>query len=70
MNTSPIKTTSDGKTTHGFPWKNEYIFTFTFEGNKILSVIEFSDPTVVTTALAKEATVAEANLNCTNTNLN
>ncbi|RDB24650.1 hypothetical protein Hypma_008243 [Hypsizygus marmoreus] len=39
-------TTADGQTLNGFPWKNEYIFTFTFAKDKILSVTEFTDPTV------------------------
>ncbi|KAF5376971.1 hypothetical protein D9615_007216 [Tricholomella constricta] len=59
-------TTADGHTSHGFPWKNEYIFTFTFTDNNLIqSVTEFTDPTVVTTAFGKEATLAEIQFNCT-----
>ncbi|KAF9466971.1 hypothetical protein BDZ94DRAFT_1305835 [Collybia nuda] len=57
-------TTADGKTSHGFRWKNEYQFSFTFEGDKILSVTEFTDPTIIVDLLGKEATAAEAELNC------
>ncbi|KAF8061806.1 hypothetical protein FPV67DRAFT_1673416 [Lyophyllum atratum] len=57
-------TTSNGQTTHGFPWKNEYDWTFTFSGDKILSTTEFADPTLATAALTKEATVAEATFTC------
>ncbi|KAG5635998.1 hypothetical protein H0H81_009425 [Sphagnurus paluster] len=55
-------TTADGRTAHGFEWKNEYMFTFRFteDGKLIRSVTEFVDPTVVTTAFSKEAVVAEA----------
>lgn len=49
---------------HGFPWKNDYQFSFIFENGKIVSATEFVDPTVVVNALGKEATVAEAELNC------
>ncbi|KAG6910651.1 hypothetical protein DXG01_009161 [Tephrocybe rancida] len=57
-------TTADGHTAHGFPWKNEYIFTFTYSGGLIKSVTEFVDPTVITEALGNEAIVAQANLSC------
>lgn len=58
-------TTTDGQTAHGFPWKNEYIFTFRFTNDKIKSTVEFYDPIVFQTALGKEATVAEAKFTCT-----
>ncbi|KAG6855836.1 hypothetical protein H0H87_010386 [Tephrocybe sp. NHM501043] len=58
-------TTSNGRTTHEFPWKNEYLYTFTFsDDNLIKSVTEFSDPTIVATALGNESIVAQAELNC------
>lgn len=58
-------TTANGQTTHGFPWKNEYYFTFTFASDtKIQSTIEFADPTLATSVLEKEAVVAEAQFTC------
>lgn len=59
-----FQTTANGRTAHGFPWINEYQFSFTFENNKILSVTEFTDPTVIVSQLGKEAIAAEAELNC------
>jgi len=59
-------TTADGQTTHGFPWKNEYILSFTFASDTLIqSVAEFTDSTVVTTAFGKEAIVAQAQFTCT-----
>ncbi|KAG6909549.1 hypothetical protein DXG01_016797 [Tephrocybe rancida] len=59
-------TTSNGQTTHGFPWKNEYLYTFTYtDDNLIKSVTEFTDPTLAITALGNEAIVAKAkNITC------
>ena len=61
------RTNSNGTTAHGFPWINEYIFRFDFDQNrKISAVHEFTDSTVVTQALTKEAIVAEAKFPCPN----
>ncbi|KAF8060849.1 hypothetical protein FPV67DRAFT_310104 [Lyophyllum atratum] len=58
-------TTADGHTLHGLPWKNEYIFSFTFASDKLIqSVAEFTDPTIVTSLLGKEAVIAEAQFSC------
>ncbi|GLB36720.1 hypothetical protein LshimejAT787_0310070 [Lyophyllum shimeji] len=58
-------TTADGHTTHGFPWKTEYILSFTFAGDSLIqSVAEFTDPTVVNKAFGNEAIVAQAQFTC------
>ena len=38
----------------------EYMFTFTFEGDKILSIVEFIDPNVVDAFLSNETIAQEA----------
>ncbi|KAG5634269.1 hypothetical protein H0H81_002597 [Sphagnurus paluster] len=56
-----FQTTSNGRTAHGFEFKNDFMFTFTFTNdNLIRSVIEFVDSAMVTAAFSKEAIVAEA----------
>jgi hypothetical protein len=55
------QTNANGTTFHGFPWINEYVFQFRFDDqNKIVSVDEFTDSIIVSEAISKEATVAEA----------
>jgi len=46
---------ADGKTVSGRPYKNEYMFTFRFRGEKIASIKEFMDSKYVTEALEAEA---------------
>jgi len=57
-------TTADGSTKHGFPWKQEYIFTFTYDNDKILSVTEFVDASIVTSVIFNETVAAQAQLSC------
>ncbi|GLB39231.1 hypothetical protein LshimejAT787_0603930 [Lyophyllum shimeji] len=58
-------THANGSTTHGFPWKNEYYFTFTFSNDgKIASTTEFADPGAAEAALQNEAIVAQATNTC------
>jgi len=57
-------TNANGKSTHGFPFLNEYIFTFTFEGDKLLSVDEFVDPKIIFELINNETIAAAAELNC------
>ena len=45
---------TDGKTASGKPYNNEYMFTFRFEGEKIVSVKEFMDSKYVTYMLEAE----------------
>ncbi|KAG5635997.1 hypothetical protein H0H81_009424 [Sphagnurus paluster] len=41
-------TTSEGRSTHGFEYKNEYMFTFTFMDDGLIhGIVEFLDPTAV-----------------------
>lgn len=57
-------TRANGKSKHGFPFLNEYMFTFTFENSTILSVIEFVDPTIISAWLTNETIVAQASGSC------
>jgi len=50
---------ADGKTVSGRPYKNEYMFTFRFRGEKIASIKEFMDSKYVTEALKVEAKASE-----------
>jgi ketosteroid isomerase-like protein len=59
-----FQTNANGKSTHGFPFLNEYIFTFTFEGDKLLSVDEFVDPKIIFELINNETIAAAAELNC------
>jgi hypothetical protein len=55
------QTDANGTTASGFPWINEYIFRIRFDNqDKIVSVDEFTDSTVVLAAFAKETAAAEA----------
>jgi len=51
---------SDGKTTSGKTYNNEYVFTFQFEGDKIVSVKEFLDSKYVIDVLEEEKNAASA----------
>jgi len=53
-------TKANGKSKHGFPFLTEYMFTFTFEDDQILSIIEFVDPTIVLSFLANETIAGQA----------
>ncbi|GLB44983.1 hypothetical protein LshimejAT787_1900610 [Lyophyllum shimeji] len=55
-----IWTNSNGTTEHGFPWINEYVIRFTFDGDKIANVLEWVDPNVVNKAFAQEDVITEA----------
>jgi len=63
-NVVTIWTNSNGTTEHGFPWINEYVIRFTFEGDKIVNVLEWVDANVVNKAFAQEAVITEAIKSC------
>jgi len=58
------QTTANGRTKHGFPYKQEYIDTIVFENDKISTFIEYIDTTLLNEILTKEKIAAEAELDC------
>ena len=51
---------ANGKSKHGFPFLNEYMFTFTYEGDKILSTTEFVDVIIIEGIFTNETIAQEA----------